>query len=210
MPKDYAKRARENAQKWNETKKPKGKKSKSKKQKRSFPWRAILVLIVLAIGLVALIIYIKVHASDFSSSSTHQSPGAVVKKAKPAEVVQAKPILDKTLKKPKTVQFDFYSMLPKMSVEVAGNQPATPGNADNKVHYLLQLASLPNTDDAAAFQSKVNKLGFHSKIATVTRGDTKWYRVQLGPFDDIDKAKLARDQLHQEDVNGILLAIKNQ
>jgi cell division protein FtsN len=191
MPKDYVHRAHGNSRNW---RKPVSKKS-PEKPKKHFPWFFIFsVLIVIGLG-IAGGLYFYSQLKDKIEAPTVDQPTTIVKKAAPQKVAK---------EEAPPVHFDFYSMLPKNTVNVATDAAVS---ADKKTKYILQVASLSDPNDVKAFETKLNEVGFHSKVVPMMRGQMEWYRVQVGPFNERSDAEVARDTLSQQDISSVLLEI---
>ncbi|MCK5718905.1 MAG: SPOR domain-containing protein [Thiomargarita sp.] len=89
---------------------------------------------------------------------------------------------------------DFYSDLeesdetieteikPPLLTETNGQQVTQPGR------YILQIGSYRNQSQAEGFKSYVISLGIPAYIEVTGFNNTgRWYRVQVGPFTDLDK-----------------------
>lgn len=167
----------------------------ARKTEKHFPWLFIfIVLIVIGLG-VAGGLYFYSKLKDKIEAPTVDQPTTIVKKTAPQKVAK---------EEAPPVHFDFYSMLPKNTVNVATDATAS---ADKKTKYILQVASLSDPNDVKAFETKLNEIGFRSKVVPMMRGQMEWYRVQVGPFNEMSDAKAARDTLSQQDISSVLLEI---
>jgi cell division protein FtsN len=210
MAKDYAHHSRDKSKNWNARKK--------EAEKKPIPWRAILLFLLLSTGLVFSIV----------SLYRHKSNGAVVLDAKAITLAQKKPVVTTAVSQPATnsggaasndspppqkINFDFYTMLPQMKVSVAEPGKMLSGNADTPAageHYLLQLGTVTNGTEAKKFQENLRLEGFKTVINPFTRGETTWYRIQMGPYSDYQTAQNAQASLQEQQVNAIILHVKSK
>ena len=191
MPKDYVHGAHGNSRNW---RKPVSKKS-PEKPKKYFSWLFVfIVLIVIGLGIVGGLYFFN-KLKDKAEAPTVDQPTMVVKKTAPQKVVK---------EEAPPVHFDFYSMLPKNTVNVATDATASDSK---KTKYILQVASLSDPNNVKAFETKLNEIGFHSKVVPMMRGQMEWYRVQVGPFNNRSDAEVARDTLSQQDISSVVLEI---
>tara|TARA_R110002110_G_scaffold65206_4_gene179959 strand:+ start:44512 stop:45222 length:711 start_codon:yes stop_codon:yes gene_type:complete len=129
-------------------------------------------------------------------------------------------------------RFDFYTLLPNMSVEMPEVPPANEAQAKKlkqvaqlakktkKIktlpapltlpsHYILQVASFRSYNQAESLKATLALKGFESKIQSIKmRHDETWYRVYLGPFDDKNYAKSIQVKLEsKQKMNSFVLKI---
>ena len=127
---------------------------------------------------------------------------------------------------PAKPKFEFYTLLPEMEVVVPdedlsapGPAPAessgtaeapasaaaeddAPGDTDPALksgHYILQVASFRNMNDADGLKAQLTLLGFQPVVQTVAiDSDEKWHRVRIGPYADRDSLEAARIRLRAD------------
>ena len=173
---------------------------KKKKTLTFIRWLIIIVLLIAISLIVAGIIYHKQQQPASSQEVT--KPLAVVSEATP----QLPDTQEATKKKPDPkVSFDFYTMLPRMSVKTFNNNSLATKASTTQDQYILQIISLANLDDANAFIDKLKKAGFTANLIPVYQNHTKWYRIQMGPYKDLEKAQKIRDALQTKDFSCILI-----
>jgi cell division protein FtsN len=112
---------------------------------------------------------------------------------------------------PVTPPLEFYDKLPK--AETSGpagtkgeSQPpksellvTTPGR------YLLQVGSFQDEQSAEGLKSYLVSIGIPAHIETTALSETgRWYRVQVGPFTDLDKLNQTRSLLAKNNITAIL------
>ena len=134
--------------------------------------------------------------------------------------------VDSTAPPPKP-KFEFYTLLPEMEVVVPDEDfsapqpaPAESGTTDTEVpanstvdedtrsgtdeplksgHYILQVASFRNMNEADGLKAQLTLLGFRPVVQSVAiNSDEKWHRVRIGPYADRDSLEAARVRLRAD------------
>lgn len=117
------------------------------------------------------------------------------------------------LPKPK---FDFYKILPEIEVKVpeselnaTGNRgEEQPGAASNSGAYVLQVGSFQRFQDADQAKAQLALQGIQASIQRVViNGQDVWYRVHIGPYQQMAEVQAMRAKLVQAGANFILLRI---
>jgi len=183
--------------------KPPAPKAQAKASSSSSKWTLIII--------AALLIAIAIPAGFFIAKLWH--PSQHTKPVATAEIVNA-PTLAKTKSKP-AIQFDFYNLLPKMTVEVAQSNHPTPGPlpvsaALDKSGYVLQVASLQNQNEAIRLQKQLKKMGFRCYLQHFKhQSGMIWYRVLVGPYVTKSHATRTQDQLAHHALTSLVLKLPN-
>jgi len=88
---------------------------------------------------------------------------------------------------------------------VSNNTKST--NSPSK-HYVLQVGSFQNLNDAEKLKANLAFLGLEANIQHVTVNKQAWHRVRTGPYQD--KQQLYKNQklLKQNDINAISMELK--
>jgi len=109
--------------------------------------------------------------------------------------------------------FEFYDTLPKGDVKVPstaqdankGALPQTDSPITVPGRYLLQVGSFRNEQEAEGLKNYLVSLGIPANIEKTTLTETgRWYRVQVGPFTDLDKLNKTRAVLAENNIPVIL------
>jgi cell division protein FtsN len=193
------------------------------------------LLAALALGLlVAFVVYLgrlpsPSTAGDKNAAATTATDKPIAEKSTPkTSEIAAEP------KAPPNEQFDFFTALPNMRVEVpaeppkstppkpapttpaqpkvapkAGEPPnATPAPPDGET-YVLQIGSYRHFKEADAMKAQLALLGVEAKVQRVTidRSET-WFRVRVGPFRSADEADVVRNKLRRHDVRAVVLKLR--
>lgn len=111
-----------------------------------------------------------------------------------------------------TSRFDFYTLLPEMEVEISDEELDTSitkrPKPDEAGPYILQAGSFRRFEEADNLKARLALLGIEARIQTViiNDGDT-WYRVRIGPFDNLRDLKPVRAQLKRNHIDFMLLRL---
>lgn len=125
--------------------------------------------------------------------------------------------------KPEGPHYDFYTLLPKLAVEIpeqetsrGGHPTATALQAEAEQapdkqpeSYLLQAGSFRTSQDADRLKEKVVGLGLSAQVQAITgsNNDT-WYRVRLGPYTDAKEMERVRKKLQDNKIEPMVVKIK--
>ncbi len=123
-------------------------------------------------------------------------------------------------------RFQFYTLLPEMEVVVPEPEPEPappPKGGDGETPsappavakvtrpgtYVLQAGSFRRHQDAERRKAELALLGVYSTVQAVTldNGET-WYRVRIGPFEQLDELNEARALLQENGVDTLLVRLK--
>jgi cell division protein FtsN len=180
----------------------------------------------LAIGLfVAFLVYLNNHTPKSSQdglgkviSQTMQDINKEANKAlggndkdKPKEKDKTKDTAAATTTKP-APKFDFYYILPEMEVAVPDQELAKAGSKDKPLDantsYILQAASFKSPDEADRLKAKLALSGVDATIQSVTINNDAWYRVRVGPFQDVALLNKTRKRLQDNGISAIVVKAK--
>ena len=162
---------------------------------------------MLCLVLVAFALY-KYSSIDINKIQKHVS--------KKIETHQIRP---KQLPKPK---FEFYTRLPKANssfqydtrkttkafvsankVRVVDAKPIT----QHGEHYLIQVASFKKLIDADNLRASLIMQGHSASLSQFKNNTSTWYRVEIGPFTSLQKAKAEQLDLEKIKHNGLIKKI---
>lgn len=120
--------------------------------------------------------------------------------------------------KPVDVQFDFYTVLPKMAVTTEKikapvilpppaetthqTQPTLAGG------YVLQVAALSQLSDANRYRDQIQALGYRVFVQEYRNNNQLLYRILVGPYASLDLAQRDQAQLKQKNLNSNLLKMQ--
>ncbi len=165
------------------------------KQKQSFPgW--LWMIFGLAIGLsVALAVYMRDHQPATAVATNKPAPAEAVVdsngEAGRSDEQQA-PVEER--------RFTFYELLPNFVVEIPDQEPekaadVAPQAVTEPGVYVLQAGSFSTEKDAERRRAELGLLGIASKIQRVKINDKNYFRVFVGPTDDLDQVNMLRSRL---------------
>jgi cell division protein FtsN len=113
-------------------------------------------------------------------------------------------------------RFQFYDILPQFQVVVPrGEQrnaaPQTAARAapvQQPGRYLLQAGSFSTASEADRLQATLALRGIESRVQHATVDGTAFYRVQIGPIDEIDAMNRTRRQLLEAGIEALPLKLR--
>ena len=108
-------------------------------------------------------------------------------------------------------QFEFYSVLPEMEVEVPPDQLRPSAATATKASgiYQLQLGSYRRIDDAKRMEASLGLIGIAAHIESVTINEKTHYRVRSGPYTR-EQAYGLHTRLKGHDVESQILKMKKK
>ena len=123
-----------------------------------------------------------------------------------------------------TSEFDFYKILPELSVpkdssalktdpanNASTNNPTDKIKASESAIYFLQTGSFQNAKDADTMRASLLLEGFNVRIEKVDiQQSGTWHRVQVGPFTDRKAINQAQDRLAQADLESLLIKLSKK
>lgn len=202
---------------------------KKKKSAKSVPG-LVLFLSGLAIGLfAALLVYLQLKSSgeELTIESVVESVTHVVDvddvSADKANVIE-KNISQQAVKKPQKTEkskdnqprFDFYTILPELEVLIPEQElqqkkqqrSKPPASVEKLGTYILQAGSFKRYEQADRRKAKLALLGVTAGIQRVTINDNEvWYRVRVGPTDDLKYLGKVRVMLFKNNISAIALKV---
>ena len=206
MPRDYKSHARSNAAGSNGSRK-KRKPVRKKKQKQQTPgWVWFLAGILLGTG--ALLVYPYLEKQQAPSVP---APVVIEEKPEPPKPVQKQPE-PRIEPEPRHPQFEFYSVLPEMEVEVPPDtlRPSatisqTPTTSTGI--YQLQVASYRSSGDAERMKASLALKGISARVEKVSINEKTYFRVRSGPYNR-DQAYSLHTKLRNNNIDSLVIQIK--
>jgi cell division protein FtsN len=158
----------------------------------------------LALGLVVAVLVHLYHQGKTPDGARDQDPLP----ARPA-AQEPEPIDDSEL------EFDFYTILTEKEELVpeekaaSSGRPAAAGVSKTPGTYYLQAGSFQNHADADRRKATLALLGVTASIQRVTiKENQTWYRVRVGPVDNLDEVNRLRSRLEAEKIQTMLVRAK--
>lgn len=171
-------------------------------------WIIILIVFVLAFASLAMLVdkykTIRAHAKATSvTQKTRQEK--LVTEIKKARLRTQQRLNEQSSHTPKKKSpFNFYTMLPKMTVSVPKASPIKPGKQYN---YQLQFASLKTMSQAKSLRDKLVKYGVAASIAVQKISGVAWFAVQSPVYQTQTKAITVQDSLREVDIDSLMLQL---
>lgn len=142
-------------------------------------------------------------------------------------VVAPPPALDKNAETPKKkpltrpvaaeaeeepARFVFYELLKKMEIEVeSGDAEVTKDAAPQAVveegTYILQAGSFSRREDAERRRAELGFQGIESRVVAADVNNRRFFRVYIGPIDDLDRLNLVRSQLRAAQIDVLRITV---
>lgn len=179
-------------------------------------------------GFTVGLIWLKLAPAPADDSWVSAAPGA---DASAGRAAPAAP------ERPPPPQFDFYTLLPTMEVEVPAAEtpppppspqpppspparPPTPAAttsspatapaapADAEPRYLLQVGSFRQSADADRLKAELALLGFEASVQRVaTAQGAVWHRVRVGPYRGEATTQRIRQRLQSSGVEALVVRV---
>jgi cell division protein FtsN len=177
-------------------KRKKRRSSRSKKQSEYPGW--LWMIFGLAIGLsVAFAVYVNDREPGVQLAATAQQPASLQGtldnngEAKVVEPVAPEPTKNR---------FDFYTMLPAFEMIITDDEPdvdvdVEPKAIDEPGIYLLQAGSFSTHNDADRRRAELALHGIESRVQRARVNDRDYFRVYVGPIDDLEELNITRSRL---------------
>jgi cell division protein FtsN len=99
-------------------------------------------------------------------------------------------------------RFDFYKMLPAFEIIIADEEPVVdedvePQAIDEPGVYLLQAGSFSKHNDADRRRAELALHGIESRVQRAKVNNRDYFRVYVGPIDDLDELNVTRSRLRE-------------
>jgi cell division septation protein DedD len=111
-------------------------------------------------------------------------------------------------------RFDFYTLLPKQTldeakkpdaVEPAADVSKPPAASSAPEPYLLQAGAFRQRDDAERRRAELVLLGLTPKLEEFSNTNGRWFRVYVGPFESHASMTKARSLMANQNIDTVLL-----
>jgi cell division protein FtsN len=164
--------------------------------------------------LVAIGVYVRSPRAPTPASAVHAAAAPHEKKSEPRERQAAKPATPQPTEDDK--RFQFYDILPQFEVVVPRSEPrngAAPAAARAALvqqpgRYLLQAGSFSTPAEADRLQATLALRGIESRVQQATVDGNAFYRVQIGPIDELDALNRTRRQLLDAGIEALPLKLR--
>lgn len=143
----------------------------------------------IAVGLAASWLAPKLLQIELNSSPEATEPGALEQPSSSEELQR----------------FNFPQLFKDNEVVVAEPQRSNPSAAELAADFYVQVGSFRQFDDADSLRVKLLLLNLDTVIEPVKGASGLWHRVVVGPFASAAAAEQARNKLHQNNIQTLLL-----
>ena len=107
-------------------------------------------------------------------------------------------------------RFEFYSMLPNLTMENDKDVSQSTELANKTQHYIVQVASFRKMHDARFLLKSLVGLRFNPKVQNHTIDNKIWFRVCLGPYLTFNQAQQDLLSLQKQGYKAILIKTTKQ
>jgi cell division protein FtsN len=177
--------------------KRKKRRSTRSKTKQEFPgW--LWMLFGLAIGLsVAFAVYMRDEQRADTTIALANEPASL---EAPLGVKSESPAPIEAEAEPKERRFTFYELLPNFVVEIPEQRLNVSADVEPEAVvepgvYVLQAGAFSTEKDADRRRAELALHGIESKIQRVKINGKNYYRIYVGPTDDLNELNLLRSRL---------------
>lgn len=166
-----------------------------------FRW---MLITALAIGFAVFLVYLK--SPGFNKQQADQSVPIQKPEVKPADQTEVKDA------KPLPPKFDFYTILPKKEMVVPEYEVKTRTREEqvgkNKISsYILQAGSYKDLEEADSLKAKLALMGIESKIQKAKVENVIWYRVKIGPYNQMVSVNNVMSRLQKNGMKPVITEI---
>jgi cell division protein FtsN len=114
----------------------------------------------------------------------------------------------------KNKRFTFYDILPNVEILTGDSATApspdiTPRAVEEPGRYLLQAGSFSTHADADRRRAELALQGIESDIQRVKVNDRDYYRVYIGPTDDLDELNMLRSRLRNAKIDVLRIRVSD-
>jgi cell division protein FtsN len=162
------------------------------------------MLFGLAIGLsVAFAVYVKDRGPDAVTIATQPVPASP--KSTLDDNDESSAGVSEDVESPKD-RFDFYTMLPAFEMIITDEKPAVdediePQAIEEPGVYLLQAGSFSTHNDADRRRAELALHGIESRVQRAKVNNRDYFRVYVGPIDDLDELNVTRSRLREAKID---------
>jgi cell division protein FtsN len=170
--------------------------TRQKKQSEYPGW--IWMIFGLAMGLsVAFAVYVKDREPELGIIAEQQDPASmqdtIDDNGETADAAAVEEV-------PPKARFDFYTLLPAFEMIITEDEPAVdediePQAIDEPGTYLLQAGAFSTHKDADRRRAELALNGIESRVQRARVNERDYYRVYVGPIEDLDELNVTRSRL---------------
>jgi cell division protein FtsN len=178
----------------------------------------VWMLFGLGLGLlVAIGVYLRSPRAPAPAGAVPTATAPREKKSEPRERQAAKPATPQPSQAAEDdKRFQFYDILPQFEVVVPRGDPhsgtapmaARAAPAQQPGRFLLQAGSFSTPAEADRLQATLALRGIESRVQPATVDGNAFYRVQIGPIDELDALSRMRRQLLDAGIEALPLKLR--
>ena len=105
-------------------------------------------------------------------------------------------------------QFEFYTLLPAMTVNVKQSSPQSSANNMAHANYVLQVVSVQNLQAANKVQDRLAQSGFSAFVVDSKQENVMWHRVLVGPYPTLSRAQHTQEGLKKMNLESLIMLEK--
>jgi cell division protein FtsN len=111
------------------------------------------------------------------------------------------------------VQYDFYTLLPEAEFTIPDHEVKSikraerVGKAVKNREYSVQVSSFRTEKDADSLKAKLLLLGFIPKIEKASVKGRTWYRVKIGPYQQMKSVDAIVSRLKENNIDVMVTAV---
>ncbi|MCL4409734.1 MAG: SPOR domain-containing protein [Gammaproteobacteria bacterium] len=192
---DYAKRGNPKKKPTRKSSPRKGAVRKKNQSQQSAPFKVVFLLILVIAVFTAFLWFLRNGGEEVIPSVSSGSPES----ATPTVVA---PQLDPLPEVPQE-RWGYISDLENKQVEVD-----VPESAESR-RRLMQCGSFRQFGDADNLRARIAMHGFESQVRESHGSNGRWYRVILGPFENLREAQRVNNQLQRSGIYGCQIWLWN-
>ncbi len=146
------------------------------------------------------------RAADKAKAAAPQADRNLAEHARTAEAKSGSP---------ERPRFDFYKILPGQEEPVTERELKAAAKAGDKAGasadlYFVQAGAFQNPADADNLKARLALIGLMASVEPASVPDRgTWYRVRLGPYNQLEEINRVRATLAQNGLDASLVRIKN-
>lgn len=117
--------------------------------------------------------------------------------------------------KPKEPWFEFYTILPKIEVEVPDYEIKTRSREEQfgkgkSTQYTVQVGAFREFSEANKLKARLALLNIKSCVGEAKVGSVIWNRVKIGPFSRSSKVSAVKTKLRTHQIDVIVTEVKKE
>lgn len=185
------------------------------RRKRGAPGWAWMLAGLLVGLFIALLVYLNARPkgpAKTPASVTQPAPGPQKGKEPQQEARDVKKQKEEPIPPPPKPRFDFYTILPEMEVvipeqEISGKPKQGVPQVDKPGTYVLQAGAFRNFKEAERLKASLALLGIQASVQMATINNETWYRVRIGPYNNLNELNTVRMRLRENAINAVLMKL---